>query len=286
MDVSSSSASQTILQLSPTSHTGSLSLDQQQRTPNASQASSRMPTSIHEGGTQLCRSQNRSFTLHDALCYHRPSRHSRRKSPMLPLTCDVTPVSSGFDEPLGGPSSAPQASSSSDSELSGYRWSAAVDRRTSVRRGFNSRLNSQNNAYLPHCTSNTAWSSARRSSVGEIRAPTSARAALPASASSCSLSSNCLSADMCRSRYRLSSSISFSADGRCDRHLRDVDNLSQLNIPFTYDEVVYSTNEEFRSLVASVDLSSEQVCFRRKCLLFYSCNSHHCNMNFVSRKLD
>ncbi|VDL93108.1 unnamed protein product [Schistocephalus solidus] len=44
-----------------------------------------------------------------------------------------------------------------------------------------------------------------------------------------------------------------------ERHIRDVHILERLRVPFTYDEVAYSTNETFREMKATPGLSLDQI---------------------------
>ncbi|KAH9590908.1 Nuclear factor (Erythroid-derived 2)-like 2 [Schistosoma haematobium] len=48
---------------------------------------------------------------------------------------------------------------------------------------------------------------------------------------------------------------------RSDRYIRDIDVLEVAGVPFSYEDVVYSTNEEFRHLRATRGLTEEQVSY-------------------------
>ncbi|CAL8108444.1 unnamed protein product [Calicophoron daubneyi] len=55
-------------------------------------------------------------------------------------------------------------------------------------------------------------------------------------------------------------SLSSVATGRRgDRHLRDMDALEIAAVPFTYEEIVHCSNERFREMKSSPDLTSQQV---------------------------
>ncbi|CAH8576275.1 unnamed protein product [Schistosoma turkestanicum] len=62
--------------------------------------------------------------------------------------------------------------------------------------------------------------------------------------------------------YEKSSSSTCSnsaASKRSDRYIRDIDILEVAGVPFSYEDVVYSTNEEFRQLRATRGLTEEQL---------------------------
>ncbi|CAH8871471.1 unnamed protein product [Trichobilharzia szidati] len=46
---------------------------------------------------------------------------------------------------------------------------------------------------------------------------------------------------------------------RSDRHIRDIDVLEVTGVPFSYEDIVYSTNEQFRQLRATPGLTEEQL---------------------------
>ncbi|KAF5396712.1 Nuclear factor erythroid 2 factor 3 [Paragonimus heterotremus] len=52
---------------------------------------------------------------------------------------------------------------------------------------------------------------------------------------------------------------STSSNKRPERHLRDVLALEEFKIPFSYDEIIYSTNEQFRELKATPNLTQDQI---------------------------
>nr|CAH8871164.1 unnamed protein product [Trichobilharzia regenti] len=57
-----------------------------------------------------------------------------------------------------------------------------------------------------------------------------------------------------------SSTCSSSAvSKRSDRHIRDIDVLEVAGVPFSYEDIVYSTNEQFRQLRATPGLTEEQL---------------------------
>ncbi|KAA3680989.1 uncharacterized protein DEA37_0000211 [Paragonimus westermani] len=57
----------------------------------------------------------------------------------------------------------------------------------------------------------------------------------------------------------LSCCPSASSNKRSDRHLRDVLALEEFKVPFSYDEIIYSTNEQFRELKATPNLTQDQI---------------------------
>ncbi|VDN11480.1 unnamed protein product [Dibothriocephalus latus] len=60
--------------------------------------------------------------------------------------------------------------------------------------------------------------------------------------------------------YRTSlSNEQLSETDHSERHIRDVHILERLRVPFTYDEVAYSTNENFREMKATPGLSVDQI---------------------------
>ncbi|TPP64193.1 putative transcription factor LCR-F1 [Fasciola gigantica] len=56
-----------------------------------------------------------------------------------------------------------------------------------------------------------------------------------------------------------SASSASSTSRRMERHLRDVDQLELAKVPFTYEQVVYCSNDEFKELRSMPNLTSHQI---------------------------
>lgn len=75
-------------------------------------------------------------------------------------------------------------------------------------------------------------------------------------------------ADICESNTLNQSDVSYDRNStsasvtgssrRCDRHIRDLDMFEMAGVPFSYEDVVYSTNDEFRKMKSTPGLTEEQ----------------------------
>ncbi|KAF7247125.1 hypothetical protein EG68_10048 [Paragonimus skrjabini miyazakii] len=177
-------------------------------------------------------------------------RMSRRKAVLKPCNAEQRPnrnisLSSGSDL---NKSIAFQAGSSSDSELD-YRPTGSSEWRNGHPFPFRRRTTHCSDLCLGDSFSHRSTPSESdshslitvRKSYGSSRSPGERNG-----------TSDC-------DTNNLSYCPSTSSNKRPDRHLRDVLALEEFKIPFSYDEIIYSTNEQFRELKATPNLTQDQI---------------------------